>query len=124
AEVAHILRHSGAKILLVDPELAERIDPIRDELPSLERVIEIPDNFVAAREGADTYADFVAGVAPLPIEPSVDDELAVLSINYTSGTTGLPKGVMYTHRGGTLSALGQIGAMKLDRTSAFLWTLP
>ena len=54
----------------------------------------------------------------------VDDEDRVTSINYTSGTTGRPKGVMYTHRGTLLNALGEIIAHKLERDSVFLWTLP
>jgi fatty-acyl-CoA synthase len=53
-----------------------------------------------------------------------DDELSLLSINYTSGTTGEPKGVMYSHRGAYLTALGVIAEAGLDARSVYLWTLP
>jgi fatty-acyl-CoA synthase len=58
------------------------------------------------------------------IRNTCDDEERVLSINYTSGTTGRPKGVMYTHRGALLNALGEIIVQRLERDSVFLWTLP
>ncbi|MBW2415139.1 MAG: long-chain-fatty-acid--CoA ligase [Deltaproteobacteria bacterium] len=131
AEVAYILDHSGARVILVDPELAPLLDGIRGELTALERVVEIPDDTVggtfAAREGEETWEQFSAGVEPLPISnplASVEDENALLSINYTSGTTGRPKGVMYSHRGAYLNALGEVGALGLAKETTFLWTLP
>jgi fatty-acyl-CoA synthase len=70
------------------------------------------------------YEEFVA-VAPDPTLPfRVDDEETTCSINYTSGTTGRPKGVMYSHRGAYLNALSEIVAHRLDPGSVFLWTLP
>jgi fatty-acyl-CoA synthase len=60
----------------------------------------------------------------MPVTNTCDDEGRLASINYTSGTTGRPKGVMYTHRGAYLNALGEILVHRLDRDSVFLWTLP
>ncbi len=123
-EIAYILKDCAAKVLLVDPELAPALDPVRGDLPALERLVEIPDGDIAARGGEESYAGFVAGAEILPIRSSLRDENAVLSINYTSGTTGVPKGVMYTHRGAFLNAMGEVGTLSLTREAVFLWTLP
>jgi fatty-acyl-CoA synthase len=61
-------------------------------------------------------------VEPLPW--TIDDETSLISINYTSGTTGTPKGVMYAHRGAYLNALGEIIHQRFDPESVYLWTLP
>jgi fatty-acyl-CoA synthase len=66
----------------------------------------------------------VAGAPDIGVGGGVDDELRVTSINYTSGTTGRPKGVMYTHRGAAINALGEVVVHRLERDSVFLWTLP
>ncbi len=65
-----------------------------------------------------------SGARVLPIENPVQDEDTLLSINYTSGTTGMPKGVMFSHRSAYLNALGQSGALGLSKDAVFLWTLP
>jgi fatty-acyl-CoA synthase len=123
-EIDYILRHSGAKVLLVDPELVVPLDEMLVDCPDLEVVIEVADGEVAARPGKYDYASFLRGAPVLDLVPRLEDEDQLLSINYTSGTTGRPKGVMYTHRGAMLNAMGQIATHSLTRESTFLWTLP
>ncbi|MEE3258656.1 MAG: AMP-binding protein, partial [Candidatus Latescibacterota bacterium] len=72
----------------------------------------------------DPYEQFLAAASPDPLPRVIDDEETPLSMNYTSGTTGKPKGVLCTHRGAYLNAVGQIVEIGLDRDSVFLWTLP
>jgi len=124
AEIAYILEHSGARILLVDPALAPPLDGRLDAIETLERVVEVPHRDVRVRDGAASYEELVRDADPLPIASTLVDETAVLSINYTSGTTGRPKGVMYSHRGAYLNAMGQIGTHHLGTDTTFLWTLP
>src|SRR5699024_8342189 len=83
---------------------------------------------VAPTEPFPTYTDVLAAAGEQTTENtfsySVADELAAITLNYTPGTTGPPNGVLYTHRGSYLSALGNTQHYRLDRASKYLWTLP
>ena len=110
-EVAYILEHSGARIVVVDPSLAHLVDGA-----AVERVLVLG-------EGGD-YEEFLASAGDGEPEDRLESEEDTISINYTSGTTGRPKGVMYTHRGAYLNALSEVVHARLDSGSVYLWTLP
>ncbi len=116
-EVGFILQHSGAKYLFVDRELAHLIEPLN--LDAIE-VIRIDDSDPAN----DPYEQFLVQGSPEPVQSWLQDEEETISINYTSGTTGNPKGVMYTYRGGYLNALGEVIEMGMTSSSVYLWSLP
>jgi len=124
AEVDTILRHSGAKILVADTQLLEAMAPDPSSCPDLEEVVAVDDVGQKAPFETTPYADFLARGDRSSRPWRVDDEERVISINYTSGTTGTPKGVMYTHRGAHLNALAEVVHSHHDTDSVYLWTLP
>ncbi len=123
-EVEYILNHSGARMLIVDTELASLIAPIRDNLETVEEIVTVDDTGTPSPIESTSYADFMARGNTDPLPWTVDDEDRTISINYTSGTTGRPKGVMYTHRGAYVNALGEVIHSRHSPESVYLWTLP
>ncbi|HET9554287.1 MAG TPA: AMP-binding protein [Anaeromyxobacteraceae bacterium] len=122
AEVAAILEHSGARVLLLDAALAAE-GPARP--PRAPLVVWTGAGAERAPAwGEIGYERLLATGSPEPFAPEVEDEEEIISITYTSGTTGQPKGVMYTHRGAYLNALGEIVEAGLQPSSVYLWTLP
>jgi fatty-acyl-CoA synthase len=109
-EVRYIIEHSGARYVFYSPELRAQLTGV----PAGPRRVDIREEF------EDVLA---SGSDEDPGPPVLDEEEAV-AIDYTSGTTGRPKGVIYTHRGAYLNALGMAMEHKLDRESTYLWTLP
>ena len=117
AEVGYILQHSGARYLLLDTALEAQAG-----LPGLPgvAVIRCDDTGVPP----DPYEEFLAGASPARPVSWLEHEEETISINYTSGTTGRPKGVQYTYRGAYLNALNEVIVAGLGTDSAYLWTLP
>lgn len=123
-EVLYILKHSDSKMLFIDTEFAPVIQPVLNEIEELGiKIVNICDVQSKVFDGPD-YEEFIS------VEPEddfifgVEDELQPITLNYTSGTTGQPKGVQYTHRGAYLNALGELLEFKCDPTTVYLWTLP
>ncbi|HEX6081369.1 MAG TPA: AMP-binding protein, partial [Methylomirabilota bacterium] len=116
-EIGYILKHSGSTFLFVDAEYESVIKPL--DLTGI-RVVRVDDTGA----GGDPYEDFLAGGSPEPVESWLEDEEETIAINYTSGTTGRPKGVMYSHRGVWMNAVGEIIETAMSFDTTYLWTLP
>jgi fatty-acyl-CoA synthase len=122
--VAYIINHSDAKALFVDTEYAGLVQPVLSQLEKVRFFVNICDASDAKPLPGPDYESFIKAGSPAPVPITVDSERDVATINYTSGTTGLPKGVMYHHRGAYLNAIGEILEAHLDAASVYLWTLP
>ena len=109
-EIAYIVQHSGATMVFHSPELEV---PLSGVPPEIQRV-----------NLASGFEQFLAGGSDEPVESWLEDEYETIAIDYTSGTTGRPKGVMYHHRGAYLNAVAMTADLKLDKDSSYLWTLP
>jgi fatty-acyl-CoA synthase len=128
-EVRYICDHSGAKLLVVDTEYLPALAPVLETLQTVVEVVAVTDPLGpglpgAAQHATISYDELMKRGSGEALPWSVEDETSLISINYTSGTTGTPKGVMYAHRGAYLNALGEIIHQRFDPESVYLWTLP
>src|SRR5690606_5889099 len=125
--IAYILTHAESKALITDREFAGQVGPALAQLKRRPLVIEVDDPVYSGpgdRLGEITYEDFIAtGDADFAWSPPADESSAI-ALNYTSGTTGTPKGVVYHHRGTFLESVGNIMAWPLPPAPVYLWTLP
>ena len=125
--VAHILDHARARVLITDREFSPVVAGALRLCEASPLVIDIDDpeyDGPGDRLGDEDYEALLAGAAPRYDRAEPADEWQAISLNYTSGTTGRPKGVVYHHRGAHLNAVGNILTWGMPRHSVYLWTLP
>src|SRR5699024_9179117 len=128
-EVEYILGHSEVKFFFGDAGL---LQPVIDAgaANAVDTIVVHPDEdgtpgeVATADLSVEAYADWSASAPESPRAYEVEDETATITVNYTSGTTGRPKGVMYTHRGAYLNSLGEVITQDFPALTRYLWTLP
>jgi fatty-acyl-CoA synthase len=118
-DFAYIIGHSGARMVCVHSDYLEAVDGIRDRLPNVEWFVGLD----ASRPGWMDYEAAIAAARPGFSQPDID-ETDLISINYTSGTTAQPKGVMITHRNAWINVVGTLVHYSITTRDRYLWTLP
>jgi fatty-acyl-CoA synthase len=126
ATIAFILEHGEAKAVLVDREYAGTIKSALSQINARPLVVDIADPAAppGAAVGTVEYEAFLGEGDPGFDAPGPADEWEAIALNYTSGTTGNPKGVVYHHRGAYLNALGNALVWSMPKHPVYLWTLP
>ena len=124
--IAFMLDHANTKVLLTDTLAAPIIKEVLTLVKSKPLVIDIidPNESGGERLGESTYDEFIAKGDSTFEWHLPSDEWNAISLNYTSGTTGNPKGVVYHHRGAYLNALGNVVGWEMQKHPTYLWTLP
>ena len=125
--IGRLLDHAESKLVIVDRELAPQLKAALDHSGARPHVLTVDDPETEAGDSAfgdEPFEQFIAGGAADFDWRRPKDEWQAITLNYTSGTTGAPKGVVYHHRGAYLNALSNAIAAALTAKSVYLWTLP
>ena len=124
--IAFMLKHGGAKVLITDREYSSTMHKALVQMDSPPLVIDVDDSLYEGGIplGKLSYEDLLTEGDPDWAWPWPADEWQAIALNYTSGTTGDPKGVVYHHRGAYLNAIGNILVWSMPQHSVYLWTLP
>jgi fatty-acyl-CoA synthase len=118
-EIAYIISHSGASIVCAHEDYLETIDRVRDQIPGVRQFIALE----GTRAKWSDYETLLAGATTEFTRPPIE-ETDLLTINYTSGTTSRPKGVMITHRNAYMNTVGTLLHVPMGLSDRYLWTLP
>jgi fatty-acyl-CoA synthase len=119
-DFAYIIGHSGAKVVCAHADHLDAVDSIRDQIPHVEAFVALEGG---PRDGWLDYESLLADAQPEFLKPTIE-EGDLLSINYTSGTTSRPKGVMITHRNAYMNIVGTLCHISISPADTYLWTLP
>ncbi|WP_018719668.1 acyl-CoA synthetase [Arhodomonas aquaeolei] len=124
--IAYMLRHGEARVLIADTEYADVVEQALAQLDEPPVLVEVadPEGPGGRRLGGTDYEAFLEAGDPAFAYRLPDDEWDAISLNYTSGTTGNPKGVVYHHRGAYLNAIGNMCVWAMPHHPVYLWTLP
>jgi fatty-acyl-CoA synthase len=125
--IAYILGHGEARVLLTDREFSPTVAAALARLDDKPLVVDVDDPLYdgpGERLGEIEYEDFLAQGSPDFTPPPLRDEWQPIALNYTSGTTGNPKGVVFHHRGTWMMTVGHILSWRIPPGAVYLWTLP
>lgn len=126
-EIAHIINHSQSRVLIVDWEYVSTLSEVIKEIEGLEKILVVQKTGASpdwVPDGALNYEEELKVCSDEDPRIFPEDENQTISVNYTSGTTGQPKGVMYTHRSAYINATCNLLEMNMGAGSVYLWTLP